>query len=121
MQVIAGRILNSYYANANESQEWSSAMKIVVGHIGSDAGWTVIDTDTGQVTHYPGNIGGGPNSYEDLRTSVNILKSAAEIKAPELQKVAVRAACEIFNGYWNVTDTGIFGPGGKIIAIFDEK
>jgi hypothetical protein len=93
-------------------------MKIIVGHIGSDAGWIEIDTETGEVTTHPGNIGGGPNSYDDFRSSVQILKNAAGIKDPKLQKVAVRAASEIFNGYWNVADTGIFGPGGKIIALF---
>jgi hypothetical protein len=84
-------------------------MKIVIGHIGSDAGWKVLDTDTGVVTVYPGNR----DNFDEVRHSLQILKTAVEMKDTDQRKDLLRAAGEVA-----AKRTEILAPNGNIIAIF---
>jgi hypothetical protein len=87
-------------------------MVIIYGHVGSDAGWTEVDTLTGKVIIYPGNRGGG-GTFDEVRNAALIIKHAAEIKDTEFQKRTIQAAGEYLN-----KKTEILSPSGNIIAIF---
>jgi hypothetical protein len=51
---------------------------IIIGHIGSDTGYTIIYPD-GTVYHQPGWAEG---QLEDFRAAVGVLHGASRIKAP---------------------------------------
>ncbi len=53
-------------------------MAIIIGHIGSDAGYTIIYPD-GTVHHQPGWAEG---LAEDFVAAVNVIRTASKIKAP---------------------------------------
>jgi len=67
-------------------------MKIIIGHPEIDGPGGVLDTDTGVFTPFPGNIGGGPNSYLDITHAVRSLKVAATIKDNDLRVALTRPA-----------------------------
>ena len=61
-------------------------MHIIIGHIGSDAGYTVID-NTG--IHHVG--GWGTGALAEFSAAVNILSQATKLKAPGLADAAVKS------------------------------
>ena len=67
-------------------------MKIFFGHPEVDGPGGYYDTDTGVITRFPGNRGGGPNSYQDLARATHALKTAAAIKDDELRAAVMRPA-----------------------------
>ena len=67
-------------------------MKIIIGHPEVDGPGGVLDTDTGIFTPFPGNRGGGPNSYLDITRAVHSLKVAATIKDDDLRVALTRPA-----------------------------
>lgn len=67
-------------------------MKIIIGHPEVDGPGGVLDTDTGIFTPFPGNIGGGPNSFLDIAHAVHSLKVAATIKDHDLRVALSRPA-----------------------------
>jgi hypothetical protein len=62
-------------------------MIVIVGHIGSDAGWTYIDGQ-GNVHH----VGGwAEESMADLRSAVAVMTAASNIKAPGVAEAAIKS------------------------------
>jgi hypothetical protein len=58
---------------------WAGGNVIIIsGYIGSDAGYTYIDSNGG--IHHVG--GWGTGQLEDFRAAVRVMKSASSIKAP---------------------------------------
>ena len=62
------------------------AYRIVIGNIGSDAGYTVID---GTGVHHVG--GWAPEQYAEVETAGRILRSAIEFKKPGLTEETIKA------------------------------
>jgi hypothetical protein len=85
-------------------------MKIILGHVGSDAGWTEVDTDTGVVTTHPGN------RYDDARHAALIVKHATETKDHILQRAAIKAAGEYFG-----VKSEILDDRGNVLLIFVDR
>ena len=63
-------------------------MAIIIGHIGSDAGYTIIYSD-GTVFHQPGWAEG---QLEDFRAAVRVVESASLIKAPGVAGEVLKGA-----------------------------
>jgi hypothetical protein len=61
---------------------------IIIGHIGSDAGYTIIYPD-GTVYHSPGWAEG---QLEDFRAAVHVIRSASQIKAPGVAAEVLKGA-----------------------------
>ncbi len=70
----------------NEQPEKEQPMHIIIGNIGSDAGYWVID-DTG--IHHVG--GWGTGELAEFSSAVNILSQATKLKAPGLAQAAVKS------------------------------
>ncbi len=81
---------------------------IIAGHVGSDTGYTAVNTVTGAVTH----VGG--NRYDDFKRALQILKLAADIKDMELQKAAIKLAGQ----YLQSKDAPVkLGPDSNIVVL----
>jgi|HubBroStandDraft_2_1064218.scaffolds.fasta_scaffold3269666_1 hypothetical protein len=65
-------------------------MIIIVGHIGSDAGYTYIDSN-GVVHHVPG---WAPEQMLEVRAAASVLQSAMEFKTPGMTEATVSAVHE---------------------------
>lgn len=63
-------------------------MAIIIGHIGSDAGYTIIYPD-GTVYHQPGWAEG---QLEDFTTAVRVIQAASGIKAPGVGAELIKGA-----------------------------
>jgi hypothetical protein len=88
---------------------------VIFGSPGLDTGVKEIDTETGEIIEQPGNRGGGPWGYDDVKRAVAIMKHAAEIKDHELRKATIRAASEY------LVEHRILSPGGNIVLAMDDQ
>jgi len=61
---------------------------IIIGQIGSDAGYTVIGAD-GKVIHVPG---WAEATLEDFASALRVIQSASQIKTPGIAEGIVRSA-----------------------------
>jgi hypothetical protein len=61
---------------------------IIIGTIGSDAGYTIINSD-GTVTHVPG---WQPEALAEFSRGVTILSEAAQLKTPRLGESIIKTA-----------------------------
>ena len=59
---------------------------IIIGHIGSDAGYTVID---GTGVHHVG--GWGIEQMAEFKTAVNIISLATQLKTPGMAEAAIKS------------------------------
>jgi hypothetical protein len=67
-----------------------SQIVLVIGHIGSDAGYRWIDA-SGHVHVVPG---WNPEAYSEVAGAIGILKEAVRLKSPAAEKV-IQGALEI--------------------------
>ena len=66
------------------------AYTIIIGHIGSDAGYTVIGSD-GKVHH----VGGwGPEALAEVRAATAVLQAATSFKAPGMTERTVESVLD---------------------------
>ncbi len=63
-------------------------MAIIIGHIGSDAGYTIIEAN-GHVIHVPG---WGEGGLEDFASALRVIQTASRIKTPGISEGIVRNA-----------------------------
>ncbi len=63
-------------------------MAIIIGKIGSDAGYTIIYPD-GTVYHSPG---WGEGQLDDFMSAVHVIHSASQIKAPGVAAEVLKSA-----------------------------
>jgi len=64
--------------------------RIVIGRIGSDAGYWYIGAD-GKLHHVPG---WNPEALAELNAAVNILREATRLKTPGLAEAAIKSVME---------------------------
>ena len=62
-------------------------MIIIMGHIGSDAGYTYIGSD-GKIHHVPG---WNPEAMAEFDAAVAIMRSAAQLKTPGLSEAILKS------------------------------
>jgi hypothetical protein len=67
---------------------------VIIGHIGSDAGYTWIDAQ-GHVHHVPG---WQPEELREVATAINILSQATAFKTPGLSERVVGVLREFVQG-----------------------
>jgi hypothetical protein len=64
--------------------------RIIIGHIGSDAGYWYIGSD-GKLHHVPG---WDPEGIAELAAAVNIMREATRLKTPGLAEAAIKSVME---------------------------
>ena len=63
-------------------------MAIIIGHIGSDAGYTILNAD-GTITRVPG---WGEGQTEDFVTALRVIQTSAGIKTPGVSTEIIKSA-----------------------------
>jgi hypothetical protein len=102
-------LLDRYRRHHRQLQQGSEVMKVIIGVYGSDAGWLVLDTDTGTLTHE----GGYKPAPEEFKHAAQILKHATEVKDDHYRQALIKATSDYFG-----TTTELLGPSGNVVAIF---
>ncbi len=62
-------------------------MNLIIGHIGSDAGYWVIGPD-GHIHHVPG---WSPEAFAELAAAVKVISEATRLKQPGLAEAATKS------------------------------
>jgi hypothetical protein len=65
-------------------------VNIIIGHIGSDAGFIIIGPD-GKITRVPG---WQPEAMAEVTHALNVVAEAAQLKTPELAHATMKAAMD---------------------------
>ena len=86
-------------------------MIIILGHIGSDAGYTYIGSD-GKIHHVPG---WNPEAMVEFDAAISVMKSAAQLKAPGLAEAVVKSVLPFAQKELNTYFKGA-GEGGVLVA-----
>lgn len=62
-------------------------MNLIIGHVGSDAGYWVVGPD-GHIHH----VGGwNPEAFAELAAAVNVISEATRLKTPGLAEAAAKS------------------------------
>lgn len=86
-------------------------MIIILGHIGSDAGYTYIGSD-GKIHHVPG---WNPEAMAEFDAALSVMRSAAQLKAPGLADAVLKSVLPFAQKEINTYFKGA-GEGGVLVA-----
>ena len=86
-------------------------MIIILGHIGSDAGYTYIGSD-GKIHHVPG---WNPEAMAEFDAAISVMKNATQLKTPGLAETVVKGVLPFAQKELNTYFKGA-GEGGVLVA-----
>jgi hypothetical protein len=86
-------------------------MMIILGHIGSDAGYWYIGAD-GKLHHVPG---WNPEAMLQFDAAISVMRSATQLKAPGLAEAVVKSVLPFAQKELNTYFKGA-GEGGVLVA-----
>lgn len=86
-------------------------MIIILGRLGSDAGYWYIGSD-GRVHHSPG---WNPEAMAEFDAAIAVMKSAAQLKAPGLTEAVLKNVLPYVQSQVNTYFKGA-GEGGVVVA-----
>ena len=86
-------------------------MIIILGHIGSDAGYTYIGSD-GKIHHVPG---WNPEAMAEFDAAISVMRSASQLKSPGLAEAVVKSVLPFAQKELNTYFKGA-GEGGVLVA-----
>jgi|HubBroStandDraft_3_1064219.scaffolds.fasta_scaffold1608056_1 hypothetical protein len=89
-------------------------MAIIIGHIGSDAGYTILNAD-GTITHVPGWREG---EMEDFVSAAQVVQHASRIKAPGVGAEVVKGARAFLEKQIEAHVKS--NPGDRVVLIVDD-
>ncbi|MBS1867706.1 MAG: hypothetical protein JSS69_17465 [Acidobacteria bacterium] len=91
--------------------EGATKMMIILGHIGSDAGYWYIGAD-GKLHHVPG---WNPEAMLQFDAAISVMKSATQLKTPGLAEAVVKSVLPFAQKELNTFFKGA-GEGGVFVA-----
>jgi len=86
-------------------------MIIILGHIGSDAGYTYIGPD-GKIHHVPG---WNPEAMVEFDAALSVMRNAAQLKTPGLADAVVKSVLPFAQKEINTYFKGA-GEGGVLVT-----